>query len=142
MPFTTATNDSILKLLFQAAAWSTIADNAASTPSTNIYLSGHTASPGVAGTQTTSESAYTSYARVAVARTSGGWDESASSATLHSLTSFPAGTGGSGTMTHFGFGLSSSGTGTLNGSGTVTTNVVTGNGVTPQLTTATSVALS
>lgn len=139
--FTNAIEDKILQLIFQAAAWATIADNAASTPSTNIYLSGHTADPGETGNQTTSESAYTSYARVAVARTSGGWASSNPSVTLVALTSFPAGTGGSGTMTHFGFGLSLTTSGTLLGSGTVTPNIVTGSGVTPQLTTATAVSL-
>src|SRR5882762_5387367 len=35
----------------------------------SLYLSLHTADPGVTGDQTTSEATYTSYARVAVART-------------------------------------------------------------------------
>jgi hypothetical protein len=41
-------------------------------------------------------------------------------------------------MTHVGVGSASSGAGVLYMSGTVTPNIVTGNGVTPQLTTASS----
>jgi hypothetical protein len=141
MTLTNATEDAILKLMLRAEAWATMADNAASTPSTNIYDSGHTADPGETGTQTTSELAYTSYGRVATPRSSSGWDYSNPSATLKVLTAFPAGTGGSGTMTHWGIGLSSTSTGTLLGSGAVSPNVVTGNGITPELTTASSVSL-
>ena len=61
----------ILKLIFNATAIANIADNAASSPLTNLYASLHTADPGEAGDQTTNETSYTSYARVAVARTSG-----------------------------------------------------------------------
>lgn len=39
----------------------------------SLYVSLHTADPGVAGDQSTNEATYTSYARVAVARTTGGW---------------------------------------------------------------------
>lgn len=63
----------LLKLIFQATAIANIADNAATSPLTNLYVSLHTADPGEAGDQTTSETAYTNYARQAVARTSGGW---------------------------------------------------------------------
>lgn len=42
-----------------------------STGNANLYVALHTADPGEAGSQTTSECAYGSYARVAVARTSG-----------------------------------------------------------------------
>jgi len=63
----------LLKLIFNATAIANIAANAASSPLTNLYVSLHTADPGEAGDQTTSEATYTSYARVAVARTSGGF---------------------------------------------------------------------
>lgn len=63
----------LLKLIFNATAIANIGDNAASGPLTNLEVSLHTADPGDAGNQTTSEAAYTGYARVPVARTSGGW---------------------------------------------------------------------
>lgn len=128
----------LLKLIFNATAIANIADNAASSPLTNLYASLHTADPGETGSQTTSEAAYTSYARVAVARTTGGFTVTANSVSPVANVDFPAGTGGSGTATHFAIGTASSGAGKLLYSGTVTPNIVTGNGVTPRLTTATA----
>lgn len=129
----------LLKLIFNATAIANIADNAATSPLTNLYVSLHTADPGEAGDQTTSEATYTSYARVAVARTSGGWTVTNNSVSPASAITFPAGTGGSGTVTHFAVGTASSGAGKLLYSGTVSPNIVTGNGVTPQLTTSTAI---
>lgn len=73
--------NAILALIFNATAISKIADNAATTPLTNLYVSLHTADPTDAGSQTSNETAYTGYARVAVARTSGGWTISGTSPT-------------------------------------------------------------
>jgi hypothetical protein len=129
----------LLLLTFNATAIANIADNAATSPLTNLYVSLHTSDPGEAGDQTTNEATYTSYARVAVARTSGGWTVSGNSVSPVSNINFPAGTGGSGTVTHFGVGTAVSGTGKLLYSGTVTPNIVTGSGVTPVLTTATAI---
>lgn len=128
-----------LKLVFQAVAIANIADNAAASPLTNLYVSLHTADPGEAGDQTTSECTYTSYARVAVARTAGGWTVTNNSVSPAANISFPAGTGGSGTATHFGVGTASSGAGKLLYKGTITPNIVTGNGVTPIVTTASTI---
>jgi hypothetical protein len=62
----------ILKLYFQAVAIANIADNAASSPATNIFVGLHTADPGETGSNS-NETAYTGYARQQVARTTGGW---------------------------------------------------------------------
>jgi len=129
----------LLKLIFQAVAIADIAENDTTGPLTNLYVSLHTADPGEAGDQTTSEIAYTSYARVAVARTSGGWTVTNNSVSPAANIDFPAGTGGSGTATHFGVGTLASGAGKLLYSGTVTPNIVCGNGVTPRLTTASAI---
>ena len=134
----TLEND-LLKLLFNATAIANVADNAASAPLTNLQVSLHTADPGEAGSQTTSEIAYTSYARVAVARTTGGWTVTANSISPVANISFPQATGGSGTATHFGVGTAASGAGILHYSGTVTPNIVVSSGVTPILTTASTV---
>lgn len=104
-----------------------------STSAGSLYLSLHTADPGEAGDQTTSEATYTSYARVALARDGTKWTVTANSA-AGVQSSFPAGTGGSGTATHFGVGSASSGAGHLFFSGTITPNIVTGSGVTPRVT--------
>jgi hypothetical protein len=129
----------LLKLAFNATAIANIADNAASSPLTNLYVSLHTADPGETGDQTTSEATYTSYARVAVARTSGGWTVTANSVSPAANIDFPAATGGTNTITHFGVGSASSGAGKLLYKGTVTPNISVSNGVTPRLTTASAI---
>lgn len=129
----------LLKLVFNATAIANIADNAASSPLTNLYVSLHTADPGDSGSQTTSETAYTSYARVAVARTTGGWTVTANSVSPVANIDFPACTGGTSTITHFGVGTASSSTGKLLYKGTVTPNISVTTGVTPRLTTATAI---
>ena len=105
----------------------------------SLYVSLHTSDPGEAGDQTTNEIAYTSYARVAIARSGSAWTVTGNSASPAASIDFPAGTGGSGTATHFGVGTASSGAGVLLYSGTISPNIVCGNGVTPRLTTATAI---
>lgn len=131
--------NSILLLVFNATTFANVAINATSSPITNIEVSGHTADPGEAADQTTNEIAYTSYARVAVARTSGGWTVTNNSVSPVANIDFPAGSGGSGTMTHFGVGSAHTSTGVMFITGTVTPNIVCGSGVTPRLTTATAI---
>lgn len=141
MSIADATENNILKLIFNATAWANYADNAASTPQTNVDVALHTADPGDAGTQSTSETTYTSYARVSVARTSGGWTITANSVSPVANIDFPAGTGGSGTVSFFSTGKTGGGATAILWSGTVTPNIVTGTGVTPRLTTATAITL-
>lgn len=128
-----------LKLIFNATAIANLADNAASSPLTNLYVSLHTADPGEAGNQTTNEVSYTSYARVAVARTTGGWTVTNNSVSPVANIDFPAATGGTGTVTYFGVGSASSGTGVLYYSGTVSPSISVSTGVTPRLTTASTI---
>lgn len=142
----TATCNNILKLVLNATAWANIADNAASTPNTNIYAALHTADPhttagsGTVDTQNASETTYTGYARVAVARTTGGFTAStaASSSPVAAIT-FGACTAGTATITHFSLGKASSGATDIFYSGTVTPNISVANGVTPQLTTGSTI---
>ena len=130
----------LLKLIFTAVAIANIADNAASAPLTNLYVSLHTADPGEAGNQSTSEISYTGYARVAVARSGSGWTVTGNSVSPVAAITFGAMTAGTGgTVTHFGIGTLSSGTGKLLYSGTVTPNIVVSNGVTPSLSTSSTV---
>src|SRR5215471_19642939 len=89
-------DNDLLKLLFNATPIPNIADNAATSPLTNLYLSLHTADPGAGGNQNTSEATYTSYARVAVARTTGGFTVSSNSCVLANPATFPTPTGGAG----------------------------------------------
>ena len=131
--------NSLLLLIFNGTGIAGLADNDATSPNTNLYVSLHTADPGEGGNQSTNEVAYTSYARVAVPRDGTGFTITDNVANPTTAINFPAGTGGSGTATHFGVGMSASGAGVLLYSGEITPNVVCGAGVTPQLTTATSI---
>lgn len=136
----TFAND-LLLLIFQGTTIANVAINATSSPITNIYASLHTADP-TSGNQTTSEAAYTSYARVAVARSSGGWTVSTNTVVPAATISFPAATGGSETETHAGLGSLVSGTGLLFFAGAISPTIAVSNGVTPQLTTASTLTLT
>ena len=135
----------ILKLIFNGTAIANIADNAAASPLTNLYLSLHTADPtdAAASGQSTNETTYTGYARVAVARTTGGWTCSTTAgvttASPVANISFGICTAGSATITHVGIGTSSSGAGKLLFAGSLSPAIAVAVGVTPQLTAASKV---
>ena len=141
MSISNTTESAILVLVFNATAWGNYADNAATSPQTNIHVGLQTADPADAGTMSTSETTYTSYARVNVARTSGGWTETSGSVSPVANIDFPAGTGGSGTVTHFSTGKTGGGAAAILWSGTVSPNIVTGNGISPRLSTASTITL-
>lgn len=124
----------LLKLIFNATAIANIADNAATSPLTNLQVSLHTADPGEAGDQTTNETSYTGYARVAVARTTGGWTVTANSVSPVADITFGQCTAGTATITHAGVGTASSGAGKILYSGTVSPNISVSSGVTPKIT--------
>jgi hypothetical protein len=137
-----AWENGLLLLLFNNTNFANVGDATGlrgSTTAGSLYVSLHTASPGEAGDQTTNEIAYTSYARVAVARSGSGWTVTNNSVVPAAAITFPAGTGGTGTATDFGVGTASSGAGVLLYYGTITPSIVCGNGVTPQLSTATAI---
>jgi hypothetical protein len=129
----------LLKLIFNATAIANIADNAASSPLTNLEIALHTADPGESGNQTTSECAYTSYARVAVARTSGGFTVTGNSVSPAANIDFPACAGGSETATHWSVGTAHTSTGKILYSGAISPTIAISSGVTPRLTTASTV---
>lgn len=134
-----AFENSLLKLIFNATAIANLADNAASSPLTNLYVSLHTADPGETGDQSTSEATYTGYARVAVLRTTGGWTVTDNSVSPVANIDFANCTGGTNTITYFGVGSASSGAGVLYYSGTVSPSISVSSGVTPRLTTASTI---
>ena len=131
---TTFDND-LLKLIFQGTAIGLLADNAASTPLTNLAVALHTADP-TAGTQTTSEATYTSYQRKNVARTSGGWTVTTNSVSPVAVITFDTCTGGSNTITHWSVGFTGGGATKILYCGTVTPSIAVSNGISPQLSTA------
>ena len=97
----------------------------------SLYIAMHTADPGEAGDQTTSESAYTSYARVAVARSAGGWTISGASVTNAAQVQFPTCTGSTSTLTHFSIGYNASGSSTIILSVQLTSSLVVSNNIIP-----------
>lgn len=122
----------LLKLIFNATAIANLADNADTSPLTDLYVSLHTADPGEAGTQETNEAAYASYARVAVARTSGGWTVTDNAAENAAAITFPEATGGSETITHFAVGTAPSGAGKILYYGALTASLAVSAGITPE----------
>jgi hypothetical protein len=135
-------SEDLLKLIFKGDAIANIADNAASSPLTSLYVSLHSSSPGETGSQTTNEVAYTSYARVAVTR-GAGWTVSNDAGTIKVVPAaaieFPACTGGSATATHFAVGTAASSTGKVLYYGEIDPDIVISSGVTPRLTTASTI---
>lgn len=125
----------LIKLIFNATAISTIADNAAAGPLTNIWVSLHTTSPGETGTQSTNETAYQGYVRTAVARSAGGWTVTNNSVSPAATIAFAActSTPASTTMTYFAVGVSSVGATKMLYYGAISPVIVVVNGTTPQL---------
>jgi len=129
----------LMKLIFNATAIANIADNAATSPLTNLFISLMTgAAPADAATADASEVTYTSYNRSTTARTSGGFTVTANSVSPVANIDFVTGTGGAGTVTYCALTVivTPANASKVLFSGTVTPNIVCGNGVTPRLTTA------
>ncbi len=123
-----------LDLFFLNTAFAGVGDAGGLLPSAtagSLYVSLHTSDPGEAGDQTTNETAYTNYTRVAVARAAGGWTRTASLVENTAEVAFPqCGVTGA-TITHFGIGTDSSGAGKLCYSGALTASLAVANGITP-----------
>jgi hypothetical protein len=132
MSATNTFENAILALYFENTNAANIGDATGlrgSTTAGSLFISLHTADPGETGDQTTSESAYTNYARVAVARSTAGWTTASGVTDNDAAITFPAcGVTGS-TITHFGIGSATSGAGTRDLNGTA--SLVVSNGVTP-----------
>lgn len=99
---------------------------------TDLYLALHTADPGEAGSQTTSEATYTSYARVAVVRSAVGWTVSGATVENAALVQFVTCSGGSNTITHVSIGTLSSGAGQIIVSGALNSSLSVSTGIQPQ----------
>jgi len=129
----------LVRLIFNGTAIANIADNAASSPLTNLHLSLHTGDVGEGGSQTTNEATYTGYGRVAVARTTGGFTITNNTVALVANADFPACTGGSNTITHFAIGTAASGAGKVLYKGSLTPSISVSSGVTPRINSGTIV---
>lgn len=143
------TEDNLLNLIFRSVVWAGYASAVGT--ETNIGIALHTADPGDAGTASTSEittAAYAGYTRVNVARATGGWTASSGgSVSPASNIDFPAGTGGTGAnASNFSTSASNAtpptGAAVVLWSGAISPQIACGNGVTPRLTTATTITLT
>lgn len=134
MSATNVLENGLLSLLFENANYANVGDATGIRGSSTagvFYISLHTANPNETGTQTTSEAAYTSYARVSVARSTAGWTVASGVADNDAAVTFPAATGGSETESHFGVGSDTSGAGNLFLWGAMTATLAVSNGITP-----------
>ena len=104
----------LLLLWFNGTPIANLADNAASSPLTNLCISLHTGDPGAGGNQATNEVSYTPYVRVNVVRTSGGWTVSNRSVVPVADILFAKPSGAAGQLVKFAaFGFAASGAGKI-----------------------------
>lgn len=144
MSISDTTENAILALIFNATAWANYADNAATSPQTQIAVAAHTADPGDTGTQSTSETTYTGYARVNVNRNSGGWTVSGTSPTTVNPVAniaFGVQSAGTPTLTFASVGKTGGGASAILLSGAISPNLAVTAGSNPTLTTATAITL-
>lgn len=130
----------LLQLIFHGTAIANLADNAASSPLTELYVSLHTGDPGEGGSQTTNETAYTGYARVAVPRSSSGWTITGNSASPTSTIEFGECTGSPGDpITHFAVGTATTGTGKILYKGSISPTITMAAGIIPRIKTTSTI---
>ena len=139
--FDTGLMQAIFTAVFSNATVTSLFQNAGS-PLTSLYVALHSTDPTATGSQTSNEISYTSYARVAVARTTGGWTVGTATVSPAATISFPACTGGTATATYWSVGTASSGAGNLLYAGSLSPSISISNGVTPQLTSSSTITES
>ena len=136
MSATNLFEDDLLDLIMTNVAAPNVGDASGLQPSAaagNWHISLHTATLNDTHTvQTQSEAAYTSYARVAVVRSTAGWTVASGTADNDAAITFPQATGGSETETDVGLGFAASGAGVLQIYGALTASLAVSNGITPE----------
>lgn len=134
-------SNDLLKLIFHGTPIANIADNAAASPLTNLYIALHTADPTdtPATGQTTGECTYTGYARKTMVRSSAAWSITGKVASPVAAIDFDPCTAGTQTATYFSIGTAATGTGKVLYIGTLTPAILIQNGVIPRITNASTV---
>ena len=133
MSMSNVSETALLNLLFKNIAWANVGDASGLQPSAtagSFYIRLHSADPGEAGDQTTSEIAYTGYAAVAVTRGAGftvAGDTISNAATVQ----FGECTAGTATVTHFTVGTAASGAGSVIYRGALSATRSISSGITP-----------
>ena len=129
----TSAANSLLNLLCRAVAWANMADNAASSPYTNLYIGLHTGAVAPGDDQSVNEATFGAYARLAIARTTGGWTApSGGSLSNAALAQFVECTSGSNLITHVSIGVASSGASLVLWSGALTASRTISSGIQAQ----------
>lgn len=134
MSMSNASETALLQLLFNNTDWANVGDAAGlqnSATAGSFYVALHTADPGEAGTQATSEATYTGYARVALTKASA-WTDGGSSFTNAALIQFGACSAGSNAITHFAVVDTSSGAVSQMISGALSSTLNVSAGIQPQ----------
>lgn len=144
MSFSNTLENELLEHLLNNANVSDVGDATGlrgSSTAGSFYLSLHTSSPGEAGNQSTNETSYTSYVRVAVSRAGTGWTVTGNSASPAANIDFAEATGGTATITHVGLGTDASGTGKLVLYGSLSPSISVTTGVIPRIKTTSTITL-
>lgn len=122
----------LTKLIYNAVAIPNIADNAGSSPNTQLIVGLHSADPGEGGNLSTNVVSYGDYAPAAVPRSAAGWTVGAGGAVSNAaLVEWPESTSGVATATYFSVAIST-GTAKIFHSGALTTPLGIAVGVVPQ----------
>lgn len=125
----------LLQLIFNNVDIADIGDAAGlqnSATAGSLYVALHTGDPGEGGTAATSEAAYGSYARVAVARSGAGWTVSGNQVSNTALIQFPECTSGSETISYVSITTASSGASKILYSGALSASRAISSGIQPQ----------
>lgn len=134
MSATNVFENGLLSLIFENANYANVGDATGLRGSSTagvFYVSLHTANPNETGDQTTSEAAYTNYARVSVARSTAGWSVASGVADNDAAITFPASGSGPESETHFGIGSDATLAGNLFLWGALTATLVVNAAITP-----------
>jgi hypothetical protein len=135
MARTTSFDTAYLTLLYNNTNIANIGDTTGlrgASAAGNLYFALFTADPTATGS-ITNEANYTSYTRIAVPRTSGGFTITSNVASNAAEVAFPKCTGGTNTITHFGICTGgTSGVADLIATGALTSSVIISNNITPK----------
>lgn len=130
----TAFANAVLKLIFWGTAIPDIAENDTTSPLTSFYVGLHSADPGEAGNQASSEIVYTGYARLPLERGAAKWNIVNDVVNPIYDIDFAARTdAGSTSATHFSIGSSASGPGVIYYFGAINPAITITQGVTPRI---------
>lgn len=134
MSASNALENALLLLIFNGTTIANLASVIQGSPEglIGLFVGLHTADPGEAGSQNTTEATYGQYQRMFVIRTVAGWTVTNNAAVNAAEILFNEAVSGSESLTHFSIGAAPTGAGTLYFSGALTTPVAVTAGIQPR----------